>query len=94
MSADTVTQREWIACPGSAQRAHCQTRRDIASATDTADVDELGGTGHLLRDQWVDLGIDRQQTIIKSVLDHAVIAPGAPGSRTLDISRVQPHWRV
>jgi site-specific DNA recombinase len=30
----------------------------------------------------------------KAVLDHAVIAPGTPGSRSLDINRVQPHWRI
>ena len=54
----------------------------------------LAGTGGILRDQWPDLDLERQQAIIKAVLDHAVIAPGAPGARRLDINRVQPHWRV
>ncbi len=38
--------------------------------------------------------IDRRRAIIKSVLDHAVIAPGPPGSRKLDTNRVQPQWRI
>jgi DNA invertase Pin-like site-specific DNA recombinase len=90
----TVTAREWIAArdPITARITH--TRRDIAASTDTVGANQLAGTGHVLRNQWDDLGIDRQQAIIKSVLDHAVIAAGTPGSRSLDINRVQPHWRV
>lgn len=51
-------------------------------------------TGHLLRDHRDDLNIERQEAVIKSALDHAVIAPGTPGSWSLDIGRVQPHWKV
>ncbi|BBZ08792.1 hypothetical protein MDOR_29610 [Mycolicibacterium doricum] len=69
-------------------------RRDIAKATDTSAVVDLAGTGNVLRGQWNDLDIDRQQAVVKSVLDHAVIAPGTPGSRKLDINRVQPAWRI
>jgi hypothetical protein len=90
----TITAREWIAARDPITARITQTRRDIAAATDTTDLHELAGTGHLLRDQWDDLDIDRQQAVIKAVLDHAVIAPGTPGACRLDISRVQPHWRV
>ena len=90
----TVTAREWIAARDPITDRIAETRRAIAQATDTTGVHELAGTGHLLRDQWDGLDIDRQQAVIKSVLDHAVIAPGTPGSRSLDIGRVQPHWRV
>ena len=71
-----------------------QARRDIAAATDTIAVYKLVGTGGKLRQQWHGLDIDRQQAILKSVLDHAVIAPGTPGARSVDINRVQPHWRI
>ncbi|HWY01272.1 MAG TPA: recombinase family protein, partial [Mycobacterium sp.] len=89
-----VTAREWIAArdPITARIAHA--RREIAAATDTTAVYELAGTGGALRKQWPNLELERQQAIIKAVLDHAVIAPGTPGSRSLDISRVQPHWRI
>lgn len=89
-----VTAREWITARDPITDRITATRRDIAAATDTTNVTELAGTGHLLRGQWDDLDIDRQQTIIKSVLDHAVIAAGTPGARSLDINRVRPHWKV
>uniref|UniRef100_A0A5Q5BTJ9 Recombinase n=2 Tax=unclassified Mycobacterium TaxID=2642494 RepID=A0A5Q5BTJ9_MYCSS len=89
-----VTAREWIAARDPITDRITATRRDIAAATDTTNVTELAGTGHLLRGQWDDLDIDRQQTIIKAVLDHAVIAAGTPGARSLDINRVRPHWGV
>lgn len=89
-----VSAREWITARDPINDRIAQASRDIAAATDTVDVTELAGTGQLLREQWDDLAIDRQQAIIKSVLDHAVITAGTPGSRSLDINRVQPHWRA
>lgn len=89
-----VSAREWITARDPINDRIAEARRDIATATDTSSVVDLVGSGNLLRGQWDDLDIDRQQAIIKSVLDHAVIAAGTPGSRSLDINRVQPHWRA
>lgn len=89
-----VTAREWIAARDPITARINQARRDIAAATDTTGVQDLAGTGHVLRSQWNGLDIDRQQAVIKSVLDHAVIAPGTPGARALDINRVQPTWKA
>jgi site-specific DNA recombinase len=89
-----VTAREWIAARDPITARITRARREIAAATDTTAVYELAGTGGILREQWPDLELGRQQAIIKAVLDHAVIAPGTPGARSLDISRVQPHWRI
>jgi site-specific DNA recombinase len=90
----SISAREWIAArdPITARINH--NRREIAQATDTSAVYQLAGTGGALRKQWPDLDLGRQQAIIKAVLDHAVIAPAAPGARRLDINRVQPHWRI
>lgn len=93
-AAGAVSAREWIAARDPINDRIAQARRGIAKATDTSAVADLAGTGKVLRSQWDDLDIDRQQGIIKSVLDHAVIAAGTPGSRSLDINRVQPHWRI
>ncbi|OBH16634.1 serine recombinase [Mycolicibacter sinensis] len=89
-----VTAREWIAARDPITSRIQHARRDIATATDTTAVYELAGTGGALREQWSDLDLGRQQAIVKSILDHAVIAPGTPGVRSLDINRVQPHWRI
>lgn len=89
-----ISAREWITARDPITARITQARREIATATDTTAVYELAGTGGALREQWDDLGLDRQQAIVKSVLDHAVIAAGTPGARRLDINRVQPVWRV
>ncbi len=91
-----VSAREWITARDPITARIGDTRRQIATATDTGDLHLLAGTGAQLRDQWddPDLGLDRQHAIVKSILDHAVIAPGTPGSRSLDINRVQPSWRM
>jgi site-specific DNA recombinase len=89
-----ITAREWIAARDPITERITAARRDIATATDTTAVFELAGTGGVLREQWADLDVGRQQAIVKAVLDHAVIAPGTPGARNLDIERVRPVWRV
>jgi DNA invertase Pin-like site-specific DNA recombinase len=89
-----ISAREWIAARDPITARIAQNRREIAEATDTTAVYELAGTGGALRKQWPDLDLEHQRAIIKAILDHAVIAPGTPGSRSLDINRVQPHWRV
>ena len=89
-----ITAREWIAARDPITARIAQARREIAAATDTTAIYELAGSGGILRDQWPDLDLERQQAIIKAVIDHAVIAPGTPGARSLDINRVQPHWRI
>jgi len=89
-----ITAREWIAARDPITARITAARRDIAAATDTTAVYELAGTGGALRSGWDGLDLGRQQAIVKAVLDHAVIAPGTPGSRSVDINRVQPAWRV
>jgi site-specific DNA recombinase len=89
-----ITAREWIAARDPITDRITAARRDIAAATDTTAVFELAGTGGALRTGWADLDLGRQQAIVKAVLDHAVIAPGTAGSRSLDIGRVRPVWRV
>ncbi|WP_188108900.1 recombinase family protein [Mycolicibacter arupensis] len=89
-----ITAREWIAARDPITDRITAARRDIATATDTTAVYELAGTGSALRTEWDGLDLGRQQAIVKAVLDHAVIAPGTPGARSLDIGRVAPVWRV
>jgi site-specific DNA recombinase len=89
-----ITAREWITARDPITTRIQRARHDIAAVTDTGPIADLAGTGKALCGQWDGLGIDRQQAIVKTILDHAVIAPGTPGSRSLDINRVQPSWRM
>lgn len=88
-----VSAREWITARDPISARIQQTRQRIAHVTDTAALHDLAGTGHALRQQWDTLSLDRRQAIIKSILDHAIITPGTPGARSLDINRIQPVWR-
>jgi site-specific DNA recombinase len=89
-----VTAREWIAARDPIQHRITLTEKDLAAATGTSAVAGLAGQGSVLRGQWPELTLDRRHAIVRAVLDHAVIAPGTPGARGLDINRVQPVWRI
>jgi site-specific DNA recombinase len=93
-AAGAVTAREWIAARDPIQHRIQLTEKELAAATGTSAVAGLAGQGSVLRGQWPDLTLDRRHAIVKAVLDHAVIAPGVPAARRLDINRVQPVWRI
>lgn len=89
-----VSAREWMTARDPIQARIREAERRLAQANDTGPVHGLAGHSARLRRDWQTLGLDRRQAIVKTVLDHAVIAPGTPGARTLDINRVQPQWRL
>jgi site-specific DNA recombinase len=87
-----VSAREWMIARNPIQDRVADTQRRLATVTETTALDGLIGNTTQLREQWEELSIDRQQAIIRAVLDHAVIAPARPAN-TFDINRVQPVWR-
>lgn len=89
-----ITAREWMTARDPIQARIRDAQRRLAAASDTGPLHELIGAAQRLRGEWTELGLDRRQAIVKAVLDHAVITPGTPGTRTFDINRVQPHWRL
>ncbi|OBF58153.1 serine recombinase [Mycolicibacterium monacense] len=91
---NVVSAREWITARDPITARIRDTERQLAHAAGSTALHGLVGQGSTLRTQWGELTLDRQHAIIKAVLDHAVIAPGTPGARSLDINRVQPVWRV
>ena len=91
---ELITAREWLTARAPIEARIKNAERARATITDTGPLAGLVGNGDRLRGEWQHLSIDRQQAIIKSVLDHAVIGPCTPGARTLDIDRVQPVWRL
>ncbi|MGL6235103.1 MAG: recombinase family protein [Segniliparus sp.] len=89
-----ITIREWIAARDPIHSRIRDLERRLAQATETTALAGFAGKGAELRAQWEETVLDRRCAVVRSVLDHAVIAPGTPGSRTLDIGRVQPVWKV
>ncbi|KAA0015737.1 recombinase family protein [Antrihabitans cavernicola] len=90
----SISAREWMAARNPIESRIRDTERSLSHATETTAIDGLPGNGAAVRSQWDGLSIDRRQAIIKAVLDHAVINPGQPGARSLDIERVRPQWRL
>jgi DNA invertase Pin-like site-specific DNA recombinase len=89
-----ITMREWLSAKKPIEDRIAEAEKHISRATHSDALAGLPGNGEQLRTSWDDLNLDRQAAILAAVLDHAVIAPGTPGSRSLDPARVQPVWRL
>lgn len=89
-----ITRREWLTARKPIEASIEQTERKIDQQTGTGQLRALAGQGDSLREQWATLNLNRQHTIVGTVLDHAVIGPGTSGARSLDPARVQPVWRL
>lgn len=89
-----ITLREWLDAKKPIEARIATAERRISRATHNDALAGLPGNGEQLRAAWDDLNLTRQAAIIAAVLDHAVIAPGTPGSRSLDTNRVHPVWRL
>jgi site-specific DNA recombinase len=89
-----ITMREWVDAKKPIEARIDAGQRRISRATHSDALHGMPGHGQALRASWDTLNLTRQAAIIAAVLDHAVIAPGTPGSRSLDPNRVQPAWRL
>ena len=69
-------------------------RTQLAAASGDRALQQLIGQGEQLRAQWSTLNLDKQSAIVRTVLDHAKILPGASGAREVDVDRIQPVWRL
>lgn len=92
-SSGAITAREWIMARDPITDTIGRLRREIAETLDTGPLAELAGQGSKFRSEWDDLGLDRCHAIIRTVIDHVVIKPGQPGTRGLDMNRIEPIWR-
>jgi site-specific DNA recombinase len=93
-SARDITMREWMHARRPIEDRITDAQRRLSRATRSDALHGLVGNGDALRTQWAGLNLDRQHAIVSALLDHAVIAPGTPGARSLDRNRVQPVWRL
>ncbi|MGY1764020.1 recombinase family protein [Geodermatophilus sp. SYSU D00779] len=89
-----ISAREWRAAREPIEQRMRDRQRQLTTATGTDALAGLPGHGGELRARWDELSLTRQAAIVGAVLDHAVIAPGQPGARTLDPGRVRAIWRL
>jgi len=92
--AREITSRQWLAANKPIEARIHDAERRLTRATRSDALAGLVGNASRLRTEWPGLNLDRQHAIVAAVLDHAVIAPGTPGARSLDPQRVLPLWRL
>ena len=92
-AAGEITRRDWTLArkPLTEKLEHLQ--RQLGQITRTSALTGLVGNGEQLGRAWESLTLSRQNAIVATLMDHAVIGPGTPGVRSLDPSRVQVEWR-
>jgi site-specific DNA recombinase len=93
-AAKSITAREWITARKPIEDRITSNERRLFRATGSDALHGLVGNGQALGRAWDSLNLDRQVAIIKAVLDHAVIAAGQSGARSLDPARVHPVWKL
>lgn len=96
---DAFSQRlikmpEWLRAkePLDAQRDRLE--QQLRQLSGNRVLAEVAGQGASLAGTWADLPLSRQNAIVASVLDHAVVRSATPGVRGFDPSRVVPVWRL
>lgn len=89
-----ITAREWMAARKPIEARIEDTRRKLATRTQSDALAGVAGQGDRLRTEWPDLPLTRQHAIIAALVDRIEVGPGQRGSRTLDPERVDVHWRV
>lgn len=89
-----ISSVEWKAAREPIEARIREAERQLSTFTGTSALAGLVGNSAALRAEWESLNLTRQAAIIGAVVDYATIAPGTPGSRTLDPSRIIPTWRL
>lgn len=90
--AGEISRTELLAARKPAEARVIAAQRQLDQITGTRALDGLVGNGAALLDSWDQLNLDRQHAIVRAVMEHATIMPGKSGARTLDPSRIVPHW--
>ncbi len=89
-----ITLAIWKAAREPIEERLWKTQRQLSQLTGTSALDGVIGNSTALRDSWRGLNLTRQAAIVAAVLDFATLAPGVPGARELDPSRIIPTWRL
>jgi len=95
-AAKSITSREWMDARGPIQARITRAQHALARAGQSDALAGLVGNGQQLRASWNSdsMTLTRQASIVRAVLDHAVIGPGLSGPRQMNPDRVMPVWRL
>ncbi len=93
-ASKAITAPEWLAARNPIEAQRAQTRRRIMQLSASSALDGLVGNGQELRAAWQTLNLSRQVAVVRAVVDHVLMSPGARGARALDPGRFQIIWRL
>jgi site-specific DNA recombinase len=89
-----ISSREWLTARNAIEERVNHAQRQLARASHSDALASLVGNEMELPAQRASLNLTRQHAIVAAILDHAIIAPGVPGARSLNRARVTPIWRL
>ena len=89
-----ISMREWLAARPLIEARIEALRRDLSRMSRTTVLSDYIGRTGVLRTQWADLDLSRQQAIVAAVLDHVTVAPAVRGRNRFDDSRLSAVWKV
>lgn len=90
--AGEISRPELLAARKPAEARIVAAQRQLDQINGAQALHGLVGNGAALRASWSQLNLDRQHAIVRAVMEHAAILPGAPGAQKLDPARIVPSW--
>jgi hypothetical protein len=91
--AGAITMAEWTRAREPLARRLAEAHAQLTVDTAEAAVGRYAGQGDALAKAWPDLALDRQQAIVRSVVEAVVVAPTGRAGNRFDPSRVSITWR-
>jgi hypothetical protein len=90
----SISAAEWKVARERIESRIKQNERHVGRLTNTTVLDGYIGNSDQLRTEWSTLNLTRQATIIKAVLDYAIIDAAKIAGGAFDPDRVRPVWRI
>ena len=88
-----ITLREYLAARPVIEKRMESARGALNIDSRAATLSAYMANSGALRQEWPDLTLPRQHSIIAALLDHVAIAPAVRGRNRFDPTRVTPAWR-
>ncbi len=85
---------EWLTARAPVEARIDAANRKLSRMSGSAALDPYVGKSGALRTAWPTLPLNRQRSIVSSLLDRAVVRSAVPGRTTFDPDRIEPVWRA
>lgn len=89
-----IGRSEWLAARAPIEARIDAANRKLSRMSRSAALDPYVGKSGALRTAWPTLPLNRQRSIVSSLLDRAVVRSAVRGRTTFDSDRIEPVWRA